>query len=104
MTETARRSDLTSQHGLKTEGPAEETQSGQWCAVKDVTVSKDPAEIRVAYIWQVCDACQAEKRPESEGAIPLNFKFVAVCGSGKIVKIGWSDPRYTFPEFRKRGS
>ena len=42
-------------------------------------------------IGQVCDECQVDKKPESEALDPLNFRFVAACCSGKIVKIDGSD-------------
>ena len=51
-----------------------EIQSGRWCACKDVTGSKDPAEVTVVQlIGQIEDKRQAVKRPESEAPGPSEF-------------------------------
>ena len=47
----------------------------------------------VQLIGQIEDKRQAEKRSESYAPGPLNFSFVAACGSGKIVRFVGSDNR-----------
>jgi len=51
----------------------------------------DPAEVSVAFIGQVSDDCQAEKKPDSEAAGPLNSRFVAACGSVEIGRVIGTD-------------
>ncbi len=63
----------------------------QRCAGKDVTGSKTQAKL-VQLIGQIEGKRQGLKRSESEAPGRLNFRFVAACGSGKIVKIVGSNP------------
>ena len=43
-------------------------------------------------VVQICSGCQAQKSSASGGPGLLNFRFVAACGPGQIVKIVGPDP------------